>query len=121
MFLSILIQGHHYRNDVVTRNAGRRLRVVSNVVGYHYRSLGRGLPLTSPNVRQVNGRDQRLRPDLDRGVLLGQQVMVRCRNSVKVDYFLNSFFIHSIFVQTLSDICVLLSSVQQGAAIQPRG
>ena len=47
-----------------------------------YRCLGRGLPLTLPNVRQVNGRDQRLRPDLDRGVLPGQQVMVRCRNSV---------------------------------------
>ena len=78
----------------------------------------------SPNVRQVNGRDQRLRPDLDRGVLPGQQVMVSCRNSVKVDDFLNSFFIHSIFImfmQTLSDMCVLLSSVRQGAAIQPRG
>ena len=33
----------------------------------------------------------------------------------------NSFFIHSIFVQTLSDMCVLLSPVRQGAAIQPRG
>ena len=75
---------------------------------YIYRSLGRG---------QVNGRDQRLRPDLDRGVLPGQQVMVRC----KVDGFLNSFFIHYIFVQTLSDMCVLLSSVRQGATIQPRG
>ena len=53
--------------------------------GHHYRCLGRGLPLTLPNVRQVNGRDHRLRPNLDRGVLPGQQVMVRCRNSVKVD------------------------------------
>ena len=26
------------------------------------RSLGRGLPLTLPNIRQVNGRDQHLRP-----------------------------------------------------------
>ena len=89
-------------NDVVTQNAG-----------LHYRSLGRGLTL--PNVRQVHGRDHRLRPDLDGGVLPGQQVMVRCRNSVKVDEFLNSFFIHSIFVQTLSDMCVVLSPVQQGA------
>ena len=37
------------------------------------------VPLTLPNVRQVNGRDQCLRPDLDRGVLPGQQVVVRCR------------------------------------------
>ena len=73
---------------------------------YSYRGLGSGLPLTLPNVRQVNGRDHRLRPELNRGVLLGQQVMVCCRNSVKVDDFLNSFFIHSIFVQTLSDMCV---------------
>ena len=89
--------------------------------GHHYRGLGRGLPLTLPNVQQVNGREHRLRPDLDGGVLPGQQVMVHCRNSVKVDDFLNSFFIHSIFVQTLSDMCVLLSPVRQGAAIQPRG
>ena len=60
-------------------------------------------------------------PDLDRGVLPGQQAVVRRRNSVKVEDFLNSFFIHSIFVQTLSDMCVLLSPVRQGAAIQPRG
>ena len=46
--------------------------------------------MTLPNVRQVNGRDHRLRPDLDGGVLPGQQVMVRCKNSVKVDDFLNS-------------------------------
>ena len=83
--------------------------------------MGRGLPLTLPNVRQVNGRDQRLRPDLDRGVLPGQQAVARCRNSVKVEDFLNSFFIYSIFVPTLSDMCVLLSPVRQGAAIQPRG
>ena len=70
--------------------------------------------MTLPNVRQVNGRDQRLRPDLDRGVLPGQQVVVRCRNSVKVEDFLNSFFIHSIFEQTLSDMCVLLSPMRQG-------
>ena len=108
-------------NDVVTQNAGRRLCVESNVGGLHYRGLGRGLPLTLPNVRQVNGREQRLRPDLDRGVLPGQQAVVRCRNSVKVEDFLNSFFIHSIFVQTLSDMCVLLSPVRQGAAIQPPG
>ena len=86
-----------------------------------YRSLGRGLPLTLPNVRQVNGRDHRLRTDLNRGVLPGQQVLVRCRNSVKVDDFLNSFFVHPIFVQTLSDMYVLLSPVRQGAAFQPRG
>ena len=84
---------------------------------WSYRSLWRGLPLTLPNVRQVNGRDHRLRPDLDRSVLPGQQV----QKLVKVDDFLNSFFIHSIFVQTLSDMCVLLSPVRQGAAIQPRG
>ena len=59
--------------------------------------------------------------DLDRGVLPGQQAVVRCRNSVKVEDFLNLFFIHSIFVQTLSDMCVLLSPVRQGAAIEPRG
>ena len=64
---------------------------------------------------------QRLRPDLDRGVLPGQQVVVCCRNSVKVEDLLNSFFIHSIFVQTLLDMCVLLSPVRQGAVIQPRG
>ena len=75
------------------------LPVVTQTV-FIYRGLGRGLPLTLPNVRQVNGRDQRLRPDLDRGVLPGQQVVVRCRNSVKVEDFLNSFFIHSIFVLT---------------------
>ena len=80
--------------------------------GSLYRGLGRGLP--SPNVRQVNGRDQRLRPDLDYGVLPRQQVVVRCRNSVKVEDFLNLFFIHPIFVQTLSDMCVLLSPVRQG-------
>ena len=56
--------------------------------------------------------------DLDRGVLPGQQAVVRCRNSVKaVLDFLDSFFIHSIFVQTLSDMSVLLSPVRQGAAI----
>ena len=60
-------------------------------------------------------------PDLDRGVLSGQQAVVRCTNSVKVEDFLNSFFIHSIFVQTLSNMCVLLSPVRHGAAIQPRG
>ena len=49
-------------NDVVPQNAGRRLHVESKVGGLHYRGLGRGLPLTLPNVRQVNGRDQRLRP-----------------------------------------------------------
>ena len=69
---------------------------------YTYHSLRRGLPLTLPNVRQVNGRDHYLRLELDRGVL---------PDSVKVDYFLNSFFIHSIFVQTMSDMCVLLSPV----------
>ena len=62
-----------------------------------------------------------LSPDLNRGVLPGQQAVVRCRNSVKVEDFLDSFFIHSIFVQTLSDMSVLLSPVRQGAAIQPRG
>ena len=59
--------------------------------------------------------------DLDRGVLPGQQAAVRCRNSVKAEYFLDSFFIHSIFVQPLSDMSVLLSPVRQGAAIQPSG
>ena len=83
-----------------------------------YRSLGRGLPLTLPNIRQVNGRDQR---DLDCGVLPGQQAVVRCRNSVKAEDFLDSFFIHSIFVQTLSVMSELLSPVRQGAAIQPCG
>ena len=89
--------------------------------GHQYRSLGRGLPLTLPNIRQVNGHDQRLRLRPNRGVLPGQQAVVRCRNSVKVKDFLDSFFIHSIFVQTLSDMSVLLSPVRQGAAIQPCG
>ena len=52
-----------------------------HVRGHHYRGLGRGLPLTLPNVRQVNGRDQRLRPDLDRGALPGQQAVVHQRLS----------------------------------------
>ena len=59
--------------------------------------------------------------DLDRGVLPGQQAVVRCRNSVKAENFLDSFFIHSIFVQTLSDMSLPLSPVRQGAAIQPCG
>ena len=59
--------------------------------------------------------------DPDRGVLPGQQAVVRCRNSVKAEDFLDSFFIHSIFVQTLSDMSVLLRPVRQGAAIQPCG
>ena len=59
--------------------------------------------------------------DLYRGVLPGQQAVVRCRNSVKVEGFFDSFFIHSIFVQTLLDMSVLLSPVRQGAAIQPCG
>ena len=79
------------------------------------------LPLTLPNVRQVNGRYQRLRPRSWSWCLARSASMVRCRNSVKVKDFLNLFFIHSIFVQTLSDMCVLLSPVRQGAAIQPRG
>ena len=52
--------------------------------------------------------------DLDRGVLPSQQAVVRYRNSVKAEDFLDSFFIHSIFVQTLSDMSVLLSAVRQG-------
>ena len=52
--------------------------------------------------------------DLDRGVLSGQQAVVRCRNSVKAEDFLDSFFIHSIFVQTLSDMSVLLSATGGG-------
>ena len=48
--------------------------------------------------------------DLDRGVLPDKQAVVRCRNSVKAEDFLDSFFIHSISVQTLSDMSVLLKS-----------
>ena len=59
--------------------------------------------------------------DFDRGVLPGQQAVVRCKNSVKVEGFLDSFFVHTIFVQTLSDMSVLLSPVRQGAAIQSCG
>ena len=59
--------------------------------------------------------------DLNRGVLSNQQAVVRCRNSVKVEDFLDSFFIHSTFVQTLSDMSVLLGPVRQGTAIQPCG
>ena len=108
-------------NDVVTQNAGRRLRVESTSVvsiivvwseGYHWRCR---MFDKSMNATNASG------PDLDRGVLPGQQAMVHCRNSVKVEDFLNSFFIHSIFVQTLSDMCVLLSPVRQGAVIQPHG
>ena len=47
-------------------------------------------------------------------VLPGQQVMVRSRNSVKIDDSFYSFFIHSMFMQALSDMCVLLSLMQQG-------
>ena len=57
--------------------------------------------------------------DHDHGVLPGQQAVVRCRNSVEAEDFLDSFFIHSIFMQTLSDMSVLHSPVRQGAAIQP--
>ena len=46
-------------------------------------------------------------------VLPGRQVMVLCRNSVKIDDSFCSFFIHSIFMQALSDMCVLLSLVRQ--------
>ena len=46
-------------------------------------------------------------------VLPGQQVMVHCSNSVKIDYSFNLFFSHSIFMQALSDMCVLLSLVRQ--------
>ena len=60
-------------------------------------------------------------PDLNRGALPGQQAVVRCRNSVKAEDFLDLFFIHSIFVQTLSDMSVLLSPLRQGAAIQQCG
>ena len=80
--------------------------------GYHCRC-----PMFDKSMDATNASGH----DLDRGVLPGQQAVVRCRNSVKVEDFLNSFFIHSIFVQTLSDMCVLLSPVRQGAAIQPRG
>ena len=59
--------------------------------------------------------------DLNRGVLPGQQAVARCRNSNKVEGFFDSFFIHPIFVQTLSDMSMLLSPVRQGAAIQPCG
>ena len=46
-------------------------------------------------------------------VLPGRQVKVLCRNSVKIDDSFYSFFIHSIFMQALSDMCVLLSLVRQ--------
>ena len=132
-------------NDVVTQNAGRRLRVESNVGGLHYRCLEttkswqkvacrikrRWSPLSWSGARVTIDvaecstsqwkRPTPQAPDLECGVLPSQQAVVRCRNSVKVEDFLNSFFIHSIFVKTLSDMCVLLSPVRQGAAIQPRG
>ena len=38
-------------------------------------------------------------PDLDRGVLPRQQAVVRCRNSVKVEDFLNSFHIRADIVR----------------------
>ena len=49
-------------------------------------------------------------------ILPGLQVMVRCRyiNSVKIDDSFYSFFIHSMIMQALSDMCVLLSLVRQG-------
>ena len=37
--------------------------------------------------------------DLDRGVMPGQQAMVRCRNSVKAEDFLDSFFIRADIVR----------------------
>ena len=46
-------------------------------------------------------------------VLPDRQAMVLCRNSVKIDDSFCSFFIHSIFMQALSDMCVLLSLVRQ--------
>ena len=45
-------------------------------------------------------------------VLPGRQVIVLCRNSVKIDDSFCSFFIHSIFMQALLDMCVLLSLVR---------
>ena len=56
--------------------------------------------------------------NLNRGVLPGQQAVVRCRNSVKAEDFLDSFFIPSIFVQTLSDMRVLLSPVPSSHAAE---
>ena len=67
---------------------------------HQYRSPGRGLPLTlrifDKSMDATNASDL----DLDSGVLPGQQAVVRCRNSVKAEDFLDSFFIHSMFVQT---------------------
>ena len=54
------------------------------------------------------------RPILIVRVLPGRQVMVHCRNSVKLDDSFHSFFIHSMIMQALSDMYVLLSLVRQG-------
>ena len=49
---------------------------------YIYRSLGQGLPLTLPIIQQVNGRDQRLRPQFAVETQLKQKI----------------FLIHSLFI-----------------------
>ena len=80
--------------------------------GYHWRCR-----MFDKSINATNASG----PDLDCSVLPIQQAVVRCRNSVKVEDLPNLFFIHSIFVQTLSDMCVLLNHVRQGEVIQPRG
>ena len=51
-------------------------------------------------------------------ILPGQQVMVRSINSVKIDDAFYLFFIHSMIMQALSDICATTSHAA-GATIQP--
>ena len=53
-------------------------------------------------------------------ILLGQQVMVRSINSIKIDDSFYSFFNYYMIMQALSDICATKSRAA-GATIQPRG
>ena len=53
-------------------------------------------------------------------ILPGQQLMVRSINSVKMDDSFYLFFIHSMIMQALSDMCATKSRAA-GATIQPRG
>ena len=53
-------------------------------------------------------------------ILPGQQVMVRSINSVKIDDSFYSFFIHSMIMQALSDMCATKSRTA-GATIRPLG
>ena len=58
VFLSI----HSQYRSLETSKGWQKVAWSIHIRGHQCCSLGRGLPLTLPNIRQVNGRDQRLRP-----------------------------------------------------------